>query len=78
MFDINLLLSKLSGEYTMDVINEAVSGLVRKGILEQYTDENGEFHFNITEFGLKCGEELVKNPESFLELHKEDEDEGVV
>ena len=78
MFDINLLLSKLSGQYTMDTINKAISDLVRKGILEQYTDENGEFHFNLTEFGLECGEELSKNPESFLGLHKEDEDEGVV
>jgi hypothetical protein len=53
------------------MLNKTVAGLVKKGILEQYTDENGEFHFQITKFGIECAEELVSNPDKFID-NKED------
>ena len=73
MFNIEHILENLSGQYTMDTINKAISGLVSKGILEQYTDENGNFHFQITEFGTECAEELLKDPESFIDREEDDD-----
>ena len=68
----------LSNKYPSEVISQAVSDLVSKGILEQYTGEDGEFHFQLTKFGLECGEELFNDPKSFLDLYEEDEGDGVV
>ena len=72
MFDMEHLMGTLSDRYSSEVINKAVSDLVSKGVLEQYTDEDGEFHFQLTKFGLECGEEIFKD---FL---KEDEDDDMV
>tara|TARA_R110002051_G_scaffold72152_1_gene130490 strand:+ start:158 stop:382 length:225 start_codon:yes stop_codon:yes gene_type:complete len=71
MFDFQYLLSALEHRYDPKMLNKTVAGLVKKGILEQYTDENGEFHFQITEFGIECAEELVSNPDKFID-NKED------
>ena len=76
MFDMEYLMGTLSNKFSSENINKAVSDLVSKGILEQYTDEDGEFHFQLTKFGLECGEELFNNPKSFLESREEDEDDG--
>ena len=56
MFDMEYLMGTLSNKFSSENINKAVSDLVSKGILEQYTDEDGEFHFQLTKFGLECGE----------------------
>ena len=72
MFDMEHLMGTLSDRYSSEVINKAVSDLVSKGVLEQYTDEDGEFHFQLTKFGLECGAEIFKD---FL---KEDEDDDMV
>ena len=72
MFDMEHLMGTLSDRYSSEVINKAVSDLVSKGVLEQYTDEDGEFHFQLTKLGLECGEEIFKD---FL---KEDEDDDMV
>ena len=66
MFDFQYLISELSHRYDIKVLNNTVARLVKKGILEQYTDENGEFHFQITKLGIECAEELLKNPEDFI------------
>jgi len=47
--------------------------LVDKGILEQYTDENGEFCFQLTELGNDCAEELIADPLAFFEEKDEPE-----
>tara|TARA_R110000824_G_scaffold195638_2_gene378496 strand:+ start:1515 stop:1748 length:234 start_codon:yes stop_codon:yes gene_type:complete len=67
MFDFQYLLSILSHKYDSEMLNNTVASLVKKGILEQYTDENGEFHFQITKFGIECAEEIVSNPDKFTD-----------
>ena len=67
MFDFQYLINQLAHRYNTKVLNQTVANLVSKGILEQYTDENGEFHFQITEFGIECAEELISNPDKFLD-----------
>ena len=75
MFDMEHLMGTLSDRYSSEVINKAVSDLVSKGILEQYTDEEGEFHFHLTKFGMECGEEVVKD---LLKPYEEDKDDDMV
>jgi uncharacterized GH25 family protein len=79
MFNINVMLNGLKGRFTNDVINNAVQNLVNKGILEQYTDEDGDFSFELTKAGFGYAEELLKDPTSIMgfldEEDEEDEDE---
>ena len=57
MFNIELILGNLSNRYTPEMLSKAIQSLVNQGILEQYTDENGDFQFQITEFGTECAEQ---------------------
>ena len=47
MFDINNLIAKLEDRFSPEILNEAVQGLVKKGILEQYVDQDGSFKFGL-------------------------------
>jgi predicted transcriptional regulator len=73
MFNIELILGNLSDRYTPEMLNNAIQNLVKQGILEQYTDEDGDFQFQITEFGIECAEEILKDPESFIDREEEDD-----
>ena len=73
MFNIELILGNLSNRYTPEMLSKAIQSLVNQGILEQYTDENGDFQFQITEFGTECAEEILKDPESFIDREEDDD-----
>ena len=74
MFDINSILKNLEGTFPTEVVTDAVQGLVKKGIMEQYTEEDGNFSFQLTEFGLECAEEIFKDPMSLLDFDGLDEE----
>tara|TARA_B100000809_G_scaffold243567_1_gene268677 strand:+ start:152 stop:394 length:243 start_codon:yes stop_codon:yes gene_type:complete len=76
MFNINSILKNLEGKFPPEVISEAVQGLVKKGIMEQYTEEDGNFSFQLTEFGVECAEEIFKDPMSLLDFDSLDDEDG--
>tara|TARA_B100001094_G_scaffold321919_1_gene370450 strand:- start:110 stop:358 length:249 start_codon:yes stop_codon:yes gene_type:complete len=66
-FDINYILQQTKDKFGSEVTNSAVSNLVQKGLLEQYTDENGDFRFALTEEGEKVADFLESNPEMLFD-----------
>ncbi len=70
-FDINYILQQTKDKFGSEVTNSAVSNLVQKGLLEQYTDENGDFRFALTEEGEKVADFLENNPEMLLDDNDE-------
>ena len=68
MFDINNLIEKLEDKFSPEILNEAVQGLVRKGILEQYIDQDGSFKFELTDLGSEVAEDIINDPISFLDM----------
>lgn len=75
MFNINVMLKGLEGRFNNDSITQAVQSLVNKGILEQYTDEHGDFSFELTEYGMEHAEELLKDPTFIMDFLDEDEED---
>jgi len=75
MFNINVMLNGLKGRFTNDVINKAVQNLVNKGILEQYTDEDGDFSFELTKDGYGYADELLKDPTYIMDFLDEEDEE---
>jgi len=76
MFDINHVLARLEGKFSPETINGSVQGLVNRGILEQYTDENGDFKFQLTELGMDVGQAIINDPMSLFDL--DEEEDGIV
>ena len=76
MFDINNLIAKLENKFSPEILNEAVQGLVKKGILEQYVDQDGSFKFGLTDLGTEVAEDIIANPISFLDMD-DIEDDGM-
>ena len=74
MFDIGFLMQRLSDNFSQDIVNESIRSLVDKGILEQYTDENGDFHFQLTKLGNECAEEIIDDPLAFFKETDNPED----
>jgi len=70
-FDINYILRQTKDKFGSEVANSAISNLVQKGLLEQYTDENGDFRFALTEEGEKVADFLENNPEMLLDDNDE-------
>ena len=68
MVNIKSILKNLEGKFSPEVISEAMQSLVNKGIMEQYTEEDGNFSFQLTEFGIECSEEIFKDPTSLLDF----------
>tara|TARA_R100000008_G_C3573503_1_gene163723 strand:- start:104 stop:340 length:237 start_codon:yes stop_codon:yes gene_type:complete len=68
MFDINNLIEKLEDKFSPEILNDAVQGLVRKGILEQYIDQDGSFKFELTDLGIEVAEDIINDPISFLDM----------
>lgn len=68
MFDINNLIAKLENKFSPEILNEAVQGLVKKGILEQYIDQDGSFKFELTDLGSEVAEDIINDPISFLDM----------
>jgi len=68
MFDINSILKSLEGKFPTKIVNEAIQSLVKKGILEQYVEEDGNFSFQLTDFGTECAEEIFQDPMSLFDF----------
>ena len=79
MFDINFVIQRLSDQFSPEIVNKSIQGLVNKGILEQYTDEDGNFQFELTKFGNECAEELISDPMGFFaDTNKPEEEDEMV
>tara|TARA_R100001244_G_scaffold85335_1_gene65372 strand:+ start:369 stop:605 length:237 start_codon:yes stop_codon:yes gene_type:complete len=76
MFNINKILKNIDGKFPNEVISKAIQSLVNRGILEQYTDEDGDFSFELTKLGKECAEEIFQNPESLMEFLDEEDEDG--
>ena len=76
MFDINNLIEQLEDKFSPEILNVAVQGLVKKGILEQYVDQDGSFKFGLTDLGTEVAEDIIANPISFLDMD-DIEDDGM-
>ena len=68
MFDINNLIEQLEDKFSPEILNVAVQGLVKKGILEQYIDQDGSFKFELTDLGSEVAEDIINDPISFLDM----------
>ena len=77
MFNIEYIIKRLNNEYSPEVVNMTIQSLVNKGILEQYTDENGDFQFQLTKLGMDCAEDIIENPDSFLDSEEPEEENEV-
>ena len=66
------ILNSLSDKHSSEVLNKTIQGMVNKGLLEQYTDEDGDFKFQLTDLGLACGKELFKDLDLFDGLDEVD------
>lgn len=60
-FDIEWLIERCKDRFTVDIITKSVTGLVDKGLIEQYIDENGDFKFTLTEFGRRVANKLEED-----------------
>ena len=74
MFDIQYILNSLSGRHSSEVLNKTIQDMVNRGLLEQYTDEDGDFKFQLTDLGLAIGENMVDDPTSLFDLDEDDDD----
>jgi DNA-binding MarR family transcriptional regulator len=75
VLSIHQLLILLEDKIPKDSLVLAVESLVKKGFLEQYTDEHGDFTFAVTESGNRMSQLLEENPELFYEQLMEDLEE---
>ena len=71
----NEIREKLRLVFSGDVLNKAIRGLVKKGYLEQYTNQNGEFTFSVTDKGKRAYDSLEDHPESVFDVFGDDDEE---
>ena len=64
----NEIREKLKLVYSGDIVDASIRSLVKKGYLEQYTNESGEFTFSVTEYGKRAYDSLEDNPESIFDV----------
>jgi len=53
--DIGFLHKVSKGVMSHEELNSTIKELVKKGLIEQYTNEDGEFEFELTELGREIG-----------------------
>ena len=79
MLDIHSLINNLGHKYTPETLSEIVASLVKKGIMEQYTDENGDFGFKLTTLGIDSAQDIINDPVQFFDLELDlDDEDGLV
>lgn len=54
-FDIDFLHKVSKDVMSHEELNSTIKDLVNKGLIEQYTNEDGEFEFELTELGREIG-----------------------
>tara|TARA_Y100000593_G_scaffold13909_1_gene26013 strand:+ start:722 stop:940 length:219 start_codon:yes stop_codon:yes gene_type:complete len=59
-FNIDFFLKVSKGIMTPEELNRTLLELVDKGLIEQYTNENGDFEFELTDLGREVGEQMNK------------------
>lgn len=59
-FDINFFLQVSKGVMTPEELNKTLLELVDKGLIEQYTNEDGDFEFELTDLGREVGDTMNK------------------
>tara|TARA_Y100001970_G_scaffold132338_1_gene163242 strand:- start:5571 stop:5789 length:219 start_codon:yes stop_codon:yes gene_type:complete len=57
-FDIDFFLQVSKGIMTPEELNATLLELVDKGLIEQYTNEDGHFEFELTDLGREVGEQM--------------------
>tara|TARA_R110000824_G_scaffold5538_4_gene25574 strand:- start:916 stop:1152 length:237 start_codon:yes stop_codon:yes gene_type:complete len=72
-FDINFIIEQTKKNIDSEATTLGVRSLVQKGLLEQYTDKDGNFRFSLTEEGEKIAEFLFHNPNLLNDNKNEDE-----
>jgi len=75
VLSIHQLLVLLEDKIPKEHLLSAIESLVKKGLLEQYTNEDGDFAFAVTESGERISQLLEENPELFYEQLLEDLEE---
>ena len=58
---------KLKLVYDAGIVDSSIRSLVKKGYLEQYTDDDGEFSFAVTKKGKEVYDSLDDDPESIFD-----------
>lgn len=56
--DINELIKRLEGTLKPERVSESIRSLVTNGLIEQYTDEEGNFVFELTDFGKEVAKQI--------------------
>ena len=59
-FDMDFFLQVSKGIMTPEELNETLLELVDKGLIEQYTNKDGDFEFELTDFGREVAETMNK------------------
>ena len=59
-FNIDFFLKVSKGIMTPEELNKTLLELVDKGLIEQYTNENGDFEFELTDLGREVVEQMNK------------------
>jgi len=81
MLDIHSLIKTLGHKYSPEMLSQIVANLVKKGIMEQYVDEDGEFSFKLTDYGHASAKDILSDPVQFFDLDLDidfDEEDGMV
>ena len=61
-FDINFIIEQTKNSLGSEAAIKGVRNLVQKGLIQQYTDKDGNFRFSLTEEGESIAEFLYQNP----------------
>tara|TARA_R100001377_G_scaffold84658_1_gene68712 strand:+ start:904 stop:1137 length:234 start_codon:yes stop_codon:yes gene_type:complete len=56
--DLNELINRLQGSLEPDKISRSIRSLVKNGLIEQFTNEKGDFVFELTEFGKEVAKQI--------------------
>jgi DNA-binding MarR family transcriptional regulator len=56
--DINELIKRLEGTLKPERVSESIRNLVTNGLIEQYTDEEGNFVFELTDIGKEVAKQI--------------------
>lgn len=68
-FDINFIIEQTKNDFGSEDAVTAVRNLVQKGLIQQYTDKDGNFTFSLTEEGESIAEFLYQNPNILPDDH---------
>jgi|TARA_R110000765_G_scaffold425379_2_gene538218 predicted transcriptional regulator len=73
-FDINFIIEQTKNSLGSEAAIKGVRNLVQKGLIQQYTDKDGNFRFSLTEEGESIAEFLYQNPNISLDDNDNDND----